>query len=306
MVSMFDHRAASIEFRPRNELRHQQPVLHTDQERADPCFGNEAFLGARWAFVRERLSRYWTRRWLAVFKRVTSATNERTLVGCFLPWSAVSYTLYIVLCPDRNLDVLPGLMASMFSFAGDYLVRQKTTQPSLPMGAVYETAFPGPETYRAQAPWDQERTTLAWMIPRIMELSYTAWDLEHFAKDFGYDCPPFRWDADRRFLLRCELDAAFFHLYGIERHDVGYLMETFPSVERKDIRKHGERSTRLRILAIYDRMQRAMDTGEPCQTLLDPPPADLRVAHPNQPPVRRPLRVVRQVPVVGFEEEEKR
>lgn len=25
--------------------------------------------------------------------------------------------------------------------------------------------------------------------------------------------PPFRWDEERRFLLRCELDAAFFHLY---------------------------------------------------------------------------------------------
>jgi hypothetical protein len=25
--------------------------------------------------------------------------------------------------------------------------------------------------------------------------------------------PPFRWDEDRRFLLRAELDAAFFHLY---------------------------------------------------------------------------------------------
>jgi len=27
-------------------------------------------------------------------------------------------------------------------------------------------------------------------------------------------------------------------------------------------------------------MQRAMDTGEPYQTLLDPPPGDPRVAHP--------------------------
>jgi hypothetical protein len=25
--------------------------------------------------------------------------------------------------------------------------------------------------------------------------------------------PPFRWNEDRRFLLRAELDAAFFHLY---------------------------------------------------------------------------------------------
>ena len=34
------------------------------------------------------------------------------------------------------------------------------------------------------------------------------------------------------------------------------------------------------ILEIYDAMQKAMETGEPYQTLLDPPPADPRVAHP--------------------------
>ena len=44
-------------------------------------------------------------------------------------------------------------------------------------------------------------------------MTYTAWDLESFAKDCGWLGQPFRWDDDRRFLLRCELDAAFFHLY---------------------------------------------------------------------------------------------
>ncbi len=37
--------------------------------------------------------------------------------------------------------------------------------------------------------------------------------------------------------------------------------------------------TKDAILSIYDAMQRAIDTGEPYQTLLDPPPADPHVAH---------------------------
>ena len=53
--------------------------------------------------------------------------------------------------------------------------------------------------------------------------------------NLGDDGPPFRWDEDRRFLMRAELDAAFFHLYGIDRDDVDYIMETFPIVKRKDI-----------------------------------------------------------------------
>ena len=48
---------------------------------------------------------------------------------------------------------------------------------------------------------------------RVLELSYSAWDLEPFGLDCGWSGPPFRWDEERRFLLRCELDAAYFHLY---------------------------------------------------------------------------------------------
>jgi hypothetical protein len=33
------------------------------------------------------------------------------------------------------------------------------------------------------------------------------------------------------------------------------------------------------ILSIYDSMQRAIDTGEPYKSVLDPPPADPRVTH---------------------------
>ncbi len=112
-------------------------------------------------------------------------------------------------------------------------------------------------------------------------MSYTAWDLEAFGKDCGYEGPPFRWDEERRFLLRCELDAAFFHLYGIERDDVDYIMETFPIVKRKDEQAYGDYRTKLQILEIYDAMSRAIETGEPYETLLDPPPADPRIAHPE-------------------------
>ena len=33
--------------------------------------------------------------------------------------------------------------------------------------------------------------------------------------------------------MRAELDAAFFHLYGIDRDDVDYIMETFPIVKKQ-------------------------------------------------------------------------
>jgi hypothetical protein len=148
-----------------------------------------------------------------------------------------------------------------------------------------------------------------------LELTYSAWDVRALAINVDYDGPPFRWDEDRRFLLRCELDAAFLHLYlrgdangewrmaskaegcpydetpeeltelkkhfPTPRHAVDYIMETFPIVKRKDIKKYGNYRTKLQILDIYDRMQHAIATGEPYQTLLDPPPGPPTDAHGN-------------------------
>ena len=96
--------------------------------------------------------------------------------------------------------------------------------------------------------------------------------MEPFARDHGYDGPPFRWDPERRSLLRCELDAAFFHLYGLGRDDVDYVMDTFPIVRRRDEQAHGEYRTKRLILEIYDELAEAIATGRPYQTRLDPPP----------------------------------
>jgi hypothetical protein len=164
-----------------------------------------------------------------------------------------------------------------------------------------------PEIYTQPCPWSGHSPLPTphslWLLPRVLELTYTAWDLLPFAQDVlpalgdhpyaqrfraplptahSLLPPPFRWDEQRRFLLRCELDAAYFHLYGIARDDVDYIMETFPIVKRKDVAAHGEYRTKRVILEIYDAMQQAMDSGEPYQTRLDPPPADPSVAHPHR------------------------
>jgi len=68
------------------------------------------------------------------------------------------------------------------------------------------------------------------------------------ARDLGDDGGPFRWDKERRFLIRAELDAFFFRLYGIERGDVDYIMETFQTesggLKNNDIAKYGTYRTK--------------------------------------------------------------
>lgn len=100
-----------------------------------------------------------------------------------------------------------------------------------------------------------------------------------FAKGCSYDGDPFTWDDQKRLNARCELEAVYFHFYGINREDANYIMETFPIVKRKDEQRYGEYRTKRVILECYDAITEAMKAGRPYQTILDPPPADIRVAH---------------------------
>jgi hypothetical protein len=279
MIGMYDHRAASIELHPESVLRQQQPVLTSLAGHQDPSFVNMPYLWGPEAEGRSRTPRIWRREWFPVFKRVTAATNERTVVGAIIPWSTVSYTLYVVVCSPENQDALVCLIANLYSFVGDYVVRQKTAQPSLPMGVVYEAAFLQPATFRKPSPWDTNTPLHKWVTKRVLELTYTSWDMKSFARDCGYNGPPFQWDEERRFLLRCELDAAYFYLYGITYDSLDYVMETFPIVKRKDLQRFSRYRTKEVILEIYDRMQTAVITGRSYESPLDPPAADSRVAH---------------------------
>jgi len=245
------------------------------------------------------------------YRDVARSTDERTMIAAVVPFAGFMQPLNGV--SHQNPAGLLRLVACLNSFALDFACRQKT--PGTHVNVTICRQLP--------VVWDSEHSGLArcagsdprsWLLQRALELTYTAWDLEPFVQDCGWSGPPFRWDEERRFLLRCELDAAFFHLYlpatpdgqwkpariaeGAVRDEtpeelaelkrrfptprdaVAYIMDTFPIVKRKDEAKYGDYRTKLLILDIYDRMQEAITTGRPYQTILDPPPADPRCCHP--------------------------
>jgi hypothetical protein len=183
---------------------------------------------------------------------------------------------------DIDPKQLACLYASLCCFALDYAARQKIGGTHLTYTYLKQLPVLGPAMYAADSSWQRGASLQHWILPRVLELTYTAWDLEPFARDVGYDGPPFRWDPDRRVLLRAELDAAFLHLYGISHEDADYILDTFPIVRKNDEKTHGEYRTKRVILEIYDAMAEATRTGKPYQTRLDPPPADSSVAHPGR------------------------
>lgn len=76
---------------------------------------------------------------------------------------------------------------------------------------------------------------------QVLRLSYTAHDLTPFARDLGYDGAPFVWDPEDRIHRMARLDALYFRLYGLDRDEAAYVMDTFPIVRDHDEATFGRR-----------------------------------------------------------------
>jgi hypothetical protein len=226
---------------------------------------------------------------------------HRTVIASLLPFVPTTDSVPVIHFLSEGPRSVGPFIANLNSLVFDFVARQKIGGNHLRFFTFKQLPVLPPLSYSNPSSWTypaSKTTHFDWLLPRVLELTYTAWDLLPFAEDVlpalgehpyatrftGHVPPPFRWDEARRFLLRCELDAAYFHLYGIARDDVDYIMETFPIVKRKDVAAHGEYRTKRVILEVYDAMQQAMDSGKPYQTRLDPPPADPSVAHVGEPP----------------------
>jgi hypothetical protein len=72
------------------------------------------------------------------------------------------------------------------------------------------------------------------------------------AFEYGFMGKPFLWKDKERFQFQCELDAIYAHLYGLEKEEMDYILETFLIVKRKDIEKYGSYRTKETILQLYD------------------------------------------------------
>ena len=253
MVQAFDHRAASVVINPENLNRPAQPRNATLGEHSNPHWlpdpqfwvSTDSFL---WG---------WPLEWLAGFKEITAATNYRTMIAALFPKAAFGNKTPVFLplegvadeATERYKKSAPILAANLNSFVFDFVARQKIHGQTLNLYIV--------EQLPVIAPADYDRTfgpTTARELVRdhVLRLTYTAHDMVPFARDLGYDGPPFIWNEEKRRHLRARLDALYFHLYGLSRADAAYILDTFPIVRRHDKAAFGRYRTKEMVLAYYN------------------------------------------------------
>ena len=225
--------------------------------------------------------------WLMGWRDITRSVEKRTMIADIIPVAAVGHQ-FLLMFPDTTTPLAAVLLGCLNSFVYDFVARQKISGVHIPFFTMNQTATLAPNAYSS--------ADLAFVVPRVLELLYTGDDLRHLARDCGSDGPPFRWDEERRFLLRCEIDAAFFHLYlpadanhdwrparryngcsvdetteqlaeltryfSTPRDAVAHILDTFTSLRRDDEAKHGEYRTKRFIIEIYDAILKSLTVGD--------------------------------------------
>ena len=246
MIHQFDHRANSVVINPENTHNPYLSEEVTDEQHADPIFLPQ--------------SQYWIpasqvapvipdgRGYAIGFRDIARPTDARTAIVALVPWAGYGNTVPLLIGGEEALsaELAATAAANLNCLCLDFIVRQKAQGTHLNWYIV--------EQLPVVADGDYDRrfgnTTARELVrEHVLRLTYTANDMIPFARDLGYDGPPFIWDGEERRHLRARLDALYFHLYGLSREDAGYVLDTFPIVQRQDEAAFGSYRTRDLILA---------------------------------------------------------
>lgn len=279
MFHLYDHRFADMESGGEIDGRYEDPAWLP--------------LPRYWVSDRDVKNIIKDSSYLLGYRNITNTTNERTFIGSVLPPLGAGNSINIVFTDRNHLGVC--MLSNMNTFCFDFVARQKVGGTNFSHFILKQLPVIPPDAYN--------HDLVRFIIPRVLELTYTSWDIKPFADDIwreadddlrdalkrqwddnvsetdgghadatppewaridpeGFPYPPFKWEDERRYRIKAELDAIYARLYGLTREDLDYILETFPIVKRNDIDRYGRYLTKELIMHCYDKYAASNEMGK--------------------------------------------
>lgn len=254
----------------------QQPVT-----KAESAIENEAAtvhqIGARGQFDLDFLDVWMdlrSPRWLMGWRDICRSTDVRTLISSVVPRVGVG-DKFLLMTSSQPAPKIAALLACLDSLTCDYIARQKVGGTSFKYFTMKQIAVFPPDRYTD--------ADFSFIVPRVLELTHNAQDLQAWANDLaaydprpvGQRTTPFPWNPERRAQLRAELDAYYARLYDLTRDELRYILdpadvmgtdypsETFRVLKRNEMREFGEYRTQRLVLAAWDKLAAGTISPQP-------------------------------------------
>jgi hypothetical protein len=249
MIWQFDHRYGTydgVESRSSTHL-----PTPTEKQYQDPNF---VAIPWYWVEVSKISVNNSNSNYLLAWRKIARSTDEHSSIFSILPSSGAGDSICLV---KYNLNYkIIYLFANFNSIIFDFITRQKLGGINFSFHVIKQLPILPPELY---TPSD-----IKFIVTRVLELTYTAWDIKAFADDVwrdadenlrgvlreqceenkritggheweppewaeieenGIPLPPFKWSEERRAILRAELDAYYAKLYGLTEKELRYILD---------------------------------------------------------------------------------
>lgn len=247
LIYLLNSRYGSFKNVPR-EVRFNtkaQPIYSTTEELKKTDFSIFPRYWVNQSEVDKVFGKWTNKKWFYGFRNICRGlTDYRTAIFSVIPYSAVGNSITLIFPRENDYSNFYLFIANSVSLPFDYIVRQKLGGSNLNFFVFKQLAIV-PLVKYTQRVKDLIRKS-------IVEIVCDNEDLQQFGEEYFEEVRLSNYSDINRFNLFCSLDAIYAHLYGLEKEEMDYILETFPIVKRKDIDKYGSYRTKETILKLYD------------------------------------------------------
>lgn len=294
MIFLYNSRYSNASFSEDEEAIRGTNDALSENELKDPYTYSKPRFVIDSKYFPEKFINY---KYFLVTRKVSDVMNERTFIVSIVKRAFIGNSLQ-TFAFNRAFDyVLFQANASAIIF--DYVLRQKLGGKNIAQFIINQLPVFSKVAY--------QNSDLLKIVPSVLELNYNHWDIKAFADDVwkeadadlsaaiqqqweanrvatgghewappdwceiepeGCPLPPFKWDEERRAVLKAELDAIYAKLYGLTTEDLRYILdpqdvygpdfpgETFRVLKEKEIKQFGEYRTRRLVLEAWERLNK--------------------------------------------------
>lgn len=260
MIHQHDHRFATYAGVSKESVKKKQPQELDGEEKDDstlhvypPYWVKESEYNSKWEFDDE---------WHLVLRKVTNATNRRTVIASITPPVATEDSVNHLLHCDSEEAAL--LLACLNSYVLDFAARQKVGGENLNQYIAEQLPVPSPETFEnLRLDGEPIKNRIRELV---LDLMYTGESLDSFAEELGREADPSSFtapDGVPREQKRFELEALLCHAYSRTTNDFEKLFGSFERLERDEKEEYGYYRTREEIKSRFnDLAPRISDSSE--------------------------------------------
>ena len=287
MLTVYDHRFGSY---PENSIDDTRALPRTSLEQySDPDFSVRSRFYVDKQLVKDKFGS-WKHSWVLCYRAMSNHSNLRRFIPAVMPRVAAGNSLVLFSVDEKISHArVACLLANLSSLIIDVIARWKVSGTNLNQFLVEQFAVLPPASY--------DEKDISFIAPRVLELTYTARDMQAWADDLlaslpsadprlpeqrGTPLPPFPWNPERRAQLRAELDAYYARLYGLTRDELRYILdpadvmgedypsETFRVLKKNEIQEFGEYRTQRLVLDAWDQLANLSSSTQPLEVAYSP------------------------------------